>query len=146
MKVNFFDQPTIYVSHPIRGSNNDFDGNCRKANAAAEKLNRVFPEVNWYVPSEHDLVLQILWRDKIITEDNILTADLEILRNCHGWCFLHWDESSGSMLEWNQAKKVGLTSDKEDWIVADISKASYSYLRRRFTDLVEAAKERYRRS
>lgn len=145
MKSKYFTKPTIYVSHPIRGTNNDVKGNCKRANAAAARLRRVFPEVDFYVPSEHDLALQILWNEKMVTVEDIMYADLEILRNCDGWMYYHFDDSRGCEEEWALAERLGLTVSKVDWINFDIERASYGYLREKLTDLVEDVKERFRR-
>jgi len=144
-----FDRPTIYLSHPIRGSNGDIKGNCKKALAAARKLERLFPEVDFYCPAAGDLTLQILSESGRLSIDDIMFADLTILRACHGWAYLHFDESAGSMIEWEEAVKIGLTQGRLDWVPLnggpiDFEDVSYDYIRDRFTPIVEFAVERFR--
>jgi hypothetical protein len=138
------------MSHPIRGTNNDFDGNCKKAVAAAKRLRNVFPEVDFYVPAEHDLVVQWLYFNKKVSEKNVLDADLHILRHCHGWFFYKFDESSGGNIEEKEAIKLGYCPNPHSSIgyqtifTFQIEKANYDYLRKAFGPVVEAAKKRFR--
>lgn len=140
-----FDKCTIYYSHPIRGSNNDFEGNCKKAVAAAKRLRNVFPEVDFYVPAEHDLAMQWLYFKKKVSENDILAADLHILQHCDGWFFYKFDESKGGTIEQDAAIELGFCDEYDCIFIMDIEKASYSYLRKAFGPLVEAAKRRFRR-
>lgn len=146
-----FDKPTVYVSHPILGTNGDMVGNCKKATKAFQKVRKIFPEINWYVPSESDLVLQILYNAKILTVDEIIFADLKILRNCDGWCMYHFDESKGCERERDEAIICGLThrpdgyNDYNDDVFYDISKANYNKIRKTFIPIVERTIEHFRR-
>lgn len=143
----YFSKPTIYVSTPIRGTNNDMIGNCKKAIAGIVKLRPLFPEIYFYVPAEHDELIQILYNNKQLTEKQILDADLELLRGCHGWFFYHFDESRGSEIERAEACKMKLvTGIKLTDIQFDLSKASYTVLRKRFQPIVESAIRRFRRN
>ncbi len=140
MKIKFT-RPTIYVSHPIRGSNGDIEGNCKKAAAAARRLRRVFPEVDFYVPAEHDLTLQVLTADDRLTIDDIMYADLKILDASHGWMSYHFDNSKGSDIEQKEAERIDLPRFT---VTYDIERASYDKLRKDFAPLVAATVERYR--
>lgn len=140
----YFNRPTIYVSTPIRGTNDDMIGNCKKAIAGIVKLRPLFPEIYFYVPAEHDELIQILYNNKQLTEKQILDADLELLRGCHGWFFYHFDESKGSEIERKEAIRVGLIEGAENDIVFDISKANYTVLRKRFNPIVDTAIRRFR--
>jgi len=140
MKI-VFDRPTIYMSHPIRGSNDDLEGNTRRAVKASERLKGLFPEVNLYCPGEHDLSLQVLWNNGTLTVEQIMEADLEILSACHGWLFYYFDESSGSMIEAKRAYELDLPRTV---IVSDIAKLSTPRLRLMLTPFVIETIERFR--
>jgi len=144
-----FSNCTLYMSHPIRGSNNDFEGNCKKAVAATKRLRNVFPEIDLYVPAEHDLVVQWLYFNKKVSEDDILAADLYILRHCSGWIWYKFDESKGSVVELEEAMKLGYWenphSSFQTVFTFDIEKANYDYLRKAFGPVIEAAKRRFRK-
>jgi hypothetical protein len=131
------------MSHPIRGTTGDIEGNCKKAAAAARRLRHVFPEVDFYVPAEHDLTLQILTAEHKLSIDDILFADLQILTACSGYMFYHFQESAGSTLEWQKAQDLEL-GHCFDTVNYSIEKASYSLLRKDFTGLVETAIQRFR--
>lgn len=152
MKIKF-NKSTVYLSHPIRGSNGDIQGNCKKAAAAARRLRKTFPEVNWYCPAEHDLVLQILTADKNLSIDDVMYADLQVLTASHGWCFYEFDKSQGSEMEAKVACDLELddffiVGDKiipgKNRIIYDIEKASYALLRKDFGPIVEQAIRRFR--
>jgi len=108
-----FERPTIYVSHPIRGTSGDMKKNCDKALESAEILRDLYPHVNWYIPAEHDLELQILYTERGLTEEDILYADCRVLENCDGWCWLKWEDSHGSFVELQHAQKCGLNRVQE---------------------------------
>lgn len=143
MKVKF-SRPTIYMSHPIRGEDGNIEENCKKASAAARRLRRCFPEVDFYVPAEHDLTLQILYDAEILTVDEIMMADLKILAACHGWMYYKHQESAGSEIEMKKAQDIGLTEWVNPWkdvFIYDIEKLSFEKLRTDFSDVVRRAKE-----
>jgi len=140
-----FDKPTIYVSHPIRGTSGDIQGNCRKALACKRKLEKVFPEVDFYVPAAGDLTLQILSHHKLISIDDIMFADLQILRACHGYIWLKWEDSVGSSIELEAAQRENLTVGMEDVIRDDLSKANFGSIRKRLIPVVDQAVEKFRR-
>ena len=133
-------------SHPILGTNGDMVGNCKKATKAFQKVRKLFPEVDFYVPSESDRVLQILYNAKKLSVDEIIWADLEILRNCNGWCMYHFDDSKGCEKEREEAIRCGLAHyyDYTDDIFYDISKANYNKVRTTFISIVQRAVEHYR--
>src|SRR3990167_8582477 len=143
MKIKF-NRPTVYLSHPIRGSNDDIEGNCKKAAAAARRLRRVFPEVDFYVPAEHDLTMQSLVIDGRISIEDVLFADLEILVACHGYMYYMFDKSVGSEIEYATATTTGLTGDWPVVFQYDIEKVSYPKLRKDFTSLITATIEKFK--
>jgi len=137
------EKPLIYISHAILGVSGDMEGNCKKAHKAAERLRKVFPEVNFFVPGENDWVLQILYSRKRLSVKDILDADFEILKQCNGWCFLKWEESSGSLKEKIIAVERNLVvpgAIVED----DASKMSFARIRKRFSKIVEYAVQNYK--
>lgn len=141
----YFNKPTIYVSHAILGTNKDMEGNCAKAIKAIKKLRRLFPEVNFYLPADSDLVLQILYKAKKLSVKNILWADLEILRNCNQWFYYRFDESKGSETERTEAIKCGFVEGEEHDIRYNIGKANYTLIRQTFEPIVYKAIKNFRR-
>jgi len=139
-----FNKPAVYVSHPIRGTNGDMEGNCRKALIVMRKLRRLFPEIKWYVPAESDIILQVLCKAKRISESDILWGDLKILRDCNGWVFFKWDKSRGGEIEREEAARCGIVYDGSI-IVDDASRMHYTTLRRRMLPIVEETIAHYRR-
>jgi hypothetical protein len=143
LKSMFKKKPVIYMSHPVKGSNNDIQGNCEKAAAAARRLRRVFPEVEFYCPAESDLTLQLLTENGKIDIDAIMEVDLQILAACHGYMFYHFDESKGSNIEWDEAERLGIAGHP-DTFEYNIEKSSYKILRKDFGPLVEDTVRRFR--
>lgn len=141
-----FNRPTIYVSHPIRGTSGNMKLNCQKAITSWKKMQAIFPEVDFYLPASGDLMPQVLWNNGHVSTEAILESDLEILRACHGYVYLKYEDSEGSNCELAEAQKLGLTVGNEDVIRDDLGRANYGQVRRRLMDVVEAAVERYRRS
>lgn len=110
-------------------------------------MRRVFPEVDFYVPAEHDLTLQILTADERLTVDDVMYADLQILAACHGWMYYAFEHSVGSELEFEEASQLGLTDGLIcDRFFYDIEKLSYPKIRKDFSGLVERTLERFRNS
>lgn len=131
-------------SHAIRGTNNDMLGNCKHAIAGMRKVQKLFPEVDFYIPAVGDLALQILYKKGVLKEKDILDADLEILHNCHGYMFYHFDDSSGGEIERAEAIKVGMIEDHEHDIYFDLSKASYLVIRKSISPIVIETIKRFR--
>jgi hypothetical protein len=149
MKIEF-PKPTLYVSHSIRGDGTKtMEENCKYACRVADKIERVFPEISLYVPARSDLSLQVLWNAKKISVDDIMYADLKILRACHGWMWVYTGDSKGCIQEWSVAVKNGLTKDSHlatrEIIQTELLKANFSEVRRLISPIVEAAKSRFRK-
>lgn len=143
-----FKRPTIYFSHPIRGSNNNIKENCERAKRAAAKLRRTFPEIDIYCPAEGDLTLQILTSNNKLEIDDVMFADLTILKACHEWFCYNFDVSKGASIEGNGALSVFMYNNGEytsRWITENIEKASYAVLRKIFGPIVTSAQRRFRR-
>jgi len=106
---------TAYFSHPIRGkkgkdaTDEELEVNCRKAIKAALWIRENVPEVDLYVPAEHEDFVHISYKDKYLTEKQILEIDCKILekKDFHivyevdGWL------GGGIAVEIAHAKRVG---------------------------------------
>jgi len=136
---NYFNKPTIYVSTPIRGTNDDMIGNCQIALKGVLKLRRLYPDIYFYLPAEHDELIQILYNNGKLTEEEILDGDLELLRGCNGWFFYHFDESRGSEIERTEAQRIGLVDEGQHDVRYDLAKASYPAIRKTFNPIIESA-------
>lgn len=144
MIENYFHRPTIYVSHAIAGTTGNEEENCERAIAGVRKLRRLFPEVNWYLPAGVELPLKVLRLGKKISVEDVLWADFKILRACHGWFFYRFEESSGSERERKVAISANLVEGEEHDVRYDISKASYTAIRKTFSPIVHKTIRRYR--
>lgn len=76
-----------YVSHRI--SNNGTDGdesqqtNCEKAIEFCKQLRGIFPNIDFYLPAEHEDFVGRSYKKGILTIDQILDIDCEILQTCN---------------------------------------------------------------
>lgn len=77
---------TAYLSHPIRGKKGgdatieDIKLNCKKAIEFANRLRKDIPELDLYVPAEHELPpVGYILRKGYMTVDQILDVDCEVL-------------------------------------------------------------------
>lgn len=77
---------TAYFSHAIRGkkgkaaTEKDMKKNCDAAMEAVEWLRSNIPELELYVPAEHEDFVLICYEDKYLTEEQILEVDCKILQ------------------------------------------------------------------
>ncbi len=140
----YFSKPTIYVSHAILGTTGNMQQNCRIAQAGVRKLRILFPEVDWYLPADSDLVLQILFKAKKLSVSNILWADFEILKECSGWFYYRFEESSGSEDERQIAISAGLVKGEEYDVRYNLAKANYNKIRKTFLPIVNETIKRFR--
>ena len=140
------DKPRIYLSHSIRGNGSrPIEENCERAIKVGHKIIKCFPEIDLFVPGEHDLALQLLWKAGKVKEEDILWADLEILRHSNNWCWWYTCPSRGCQIEADEAEKIGLVDDQyENIIYTDLTKSSYADIRRIFNPIVSTAIERFR--
>jgi len=78
-----------YVSHSIRGkhgnkaTNKQMEENNKKAIDFGELLNKEFPNIDFYVPAEHDELVLIAYRKGYMTEKQILDVDCDIISRCN---------------------------------------------------------------
>lgn len=79
------DKVIAYFSHSIRGkkgaaaTKEDMDANCMGAKRVASWLCEMVPDLELYVPAEHEDFVQIAYLEKILTEKQILDVDCKIL-------------------------------------------------------------------
>ena len=102
-------KPRIYVSHSIRGkfgkdaTREQMAENCRKAIRFGKYLKECFPEVDWYVPADHDEFVAIAYKKNYLTERQILDVDCTLIKdeNCKGVMFYMPDDylSGGMTIE-----------------------------------------------
>jgi nucleoside 2-deoxyribosyltransferase len=77
---------SAYMSHSIRGAaGNDATDeqmreNCKRASEFAAQFRELFPMVDLYVPGENDEFVQKAYRMGILTEEQILRVDCELIR------------------------------------------------------------------
>ena len=76
-----------YMSHSIRGkmgkeaTDEYMAENNRKAIAFGEELRREFPNIDFYVPGDHDEFVCIAYREAYLNEKQILHVDCEIINS-----------------------------------------------------------------
>ena len=76
----------VYVSHSIRGklgvnaTSESMAENSKLACEAVLLMRLVIPEIDFYVPGEHDEVISLLYQDGRLKEEDILWADCEIIK------------------------------------------------------------------
>lgn len=139
-----YNKPTIYVSHPIRPNElYSREENLNIAESCANKLRSLFPEINFYFPSEGEPIFQAVKEAKLLTEEELIDViDLRILRQCDAHLCLLWSSSKGCTKERNCAVANDIPSITVPWL---INKASYTQVRKSLTPIVEEAVRRFRR-
>ena len=118
---------SIYVSHSIRGikgsaaTREDMDANNQKAVNFGTKLKQAFPDIDFYIPAEHDEFVLVAYERHYISESNILNVDCTIINTRD--MVLAWlpDQfiSNGMMIELIHASATG----KSCAVVRDIEEA-----------------------
>ncbi len=77
-----------YISHSIRGkfgaaaTEAQMQANNQKAIKFGKLLAKEFPNIDFYVPGEHDEFVLIAYRWGVLTEKQILDIDCEIVSRC----------------------------------------------------------------
>lgn len=104
---------TAYLSHMIRGieGHSSFGANCEEAIIMANILRQQIPNLEIYVPAEHDEFVSIAYHDGILTEKQILDIDCKILdKRNFVIVFTHGTKklSNGMETEVNYADAVGM--------------------------------------
>ena len=132
---------TAYFSHSIRGkkgkeaTDEDMERNCKVAMEVAAWIREVIPSIELYVPAEHEDFVVIAYRDKLLTEKQILDIDCKILgkRDFHivhevdGWL------GGGIGVEIDAAKKYS----KAIFFVSELNEVTAVLLRQMVKDVLE---------
>jgi len=103
----------IYVSHSIRGKFNvnatdeQMEENNRIARNFGKLLKLNFPEIDWYIPADHDEFVKIAYLKGCMKEKQILDVDCEIISKCQGLLVFQPDGyiSRGMEIEIEYAKE-----------------------------------------
>jgi len=127
-------QRRVYLSHPIRGRLGlDADEktileNCNKAIVAGTIISCCVPEIDLYIPAQHDEFIQIAYDKGFLTETEILDVDCTIISKCDLLLVYDWQGyvSRGMMREMEYARKHGIPivtfSDVTDAVIDAIKK------------------------
>ena len=105
-----------YLSHPIRGLKNDnatqedIDKNNDKAKFFGDILRLAFPNLDLHIPAEMESFVGRAYKLGIITEQQILTVDCNIIEDCDLVIFYDHQRgfSNGMKREKNYAKSNGI--------------------------------------
>lgn len=79
-----------YLSHSIRGkygkdaTPTQMKENCDRVLEMARELRENAPRAEFYIPAEHEDFVNIAYRDKYLTEKQVLEIDCKIIDNCDG--------------------------------------------------------------
>ena len=116
----------IYCSHIIRGpkgnkaTQEEIDFNIHTFKKIGEQLRAYFldwekmdnyPPIELYVPADHDEFVQIAYKNKYITEEQILDVDCKIIDTCNlviSWGHPKETGSGGMKIEWDYACRNGI--------------------------------------
>jgi len=107
---------TAYFSHAIRGRKGlnataeEMDNNCAIATAVCNWIRQHIPELELYVPAEHEEFIQIAYLKKWLSEKQILEIDCEILERRDLLIVLEIDgwHGGGISVEIEHAEKRGI--------------------------------------
>ena len=79
---------TGYLMAPVRGKsgNNatieEMDANIAEALRVGDWLREKFPEVEWIIPHEHEVIVRQLWQDGYITSEQIVSSCAKLAARC----------------------------------------------------------------
>ena len=116
----------IYVSHPIRGKSGtpeEILTNVQIAREWGKKLRTTYPDINWYIPADHDEVVQELLRLGEVNIYGVMRADYAIIDRCDGLVAIPWCESAGvkDELLFADEQWIPIFRAKEDFDVQDLA-------------------------
>jgi len=102
----------VYCSHYVRGpkgpkaTDGDMRLNCKRAVEHGLKLEATFSGVGFYVPGAVDEPIAIAYKEKYLTEQQILEIDCRVISTCQAVLLLIWGEhlSRGMQIEVDYAK------------------------------------------
>jgi hypothetical protein len=87
----------VYVSHTIRGVNGvdateeEMENNCLLAKAQMVSMRERCPGVDFYVPAEHEDFVHIAHQTGLLSEEQVLAVDCDIIDTCDCVLFLNTD-------------------------------------------------------
>lgn len=137
---------SAYFSHSIRGkkgkdaTKEDMERNCTAAIKVATWIRENIPEIELYVPAEHEDFVLICYEEKYLTEEQILAVDCKILARCDfhivhevgGWL------GGGIAVEIIAAKKY----DKPIFYISDLYETTAILLRQMVKDVLKMKERR----
>jgi len=132
---------SAYFSHSIRGragkdaSDDIVERNCKLAEGVAAWIREVAPEIELYVPAEHEDFVHICWKQEYLTEEQILEIDCKILERQDFQIVYEVDNwlGGGIGVEIAHAKKCG----KLIFYIASLDEATAAALRVIVRDLLK---------
>jgi hypothetical protein len=97
----------IYISHSIRGkwgntaTKEQMAVNCKRANLFAKGLRKELPDLYVHLPADFEEWVGMAWACEIISEEQILRVDCEIISTCNGMIVFAPDDhiSKGMQIE-----------------------------------------------
>ena len=106
----------VYIAHSIRGiagakaTYEIMEANDQKAIEFVRSLEVAFPNVDFYCPAEHDEFVLNAWEKGLISENDILDVDCQILSKRHILLVYAYDQyiSNGMLREIKHAQLLGI--------------------------------------
>jgi len=109
----------VYLSHSIRGvkgsaaTQTDMKNNCDRIKEIANMIReQITPDVEIYVPAEHEDFVGISFRDEYLSEKSILEIDCKIIRETCDAVIVNVPEGDelqgGRLVEHNYAVEKGI--------------------------------------
>lgn len=102
----------VYLSHSIRGvkaadaTQEDMDANCERIKLVAMTLRyELGANVEIYVPAENEEFVGIAWREKMLTEEQILDVDCKII-DARDMVICNVEEAKGDVLQGGRLTEV----------------------------------------
>lgn len=106
----------FYLSHSIRGAKGatatplQMEANCNKVLLVAAEIQRAVPMVDLYVPADHEDFVYVAFKDKYLTEQQILEIDCKIIDTRDGiivYCPPDDPMCGGRTIEYEHALATG---------------------------------------
>jgi len=125
-------QIRAYFSHAIRGrlgldaDEKTIRMNCDIAISAGKIIGRHIPNLELYVPGEHDEFVQLAYKKGYITETEILDVDCSIIDRCDILLVYDWEHhiSRGMSKEINHAREqsipIFIFSELNDTVIENL--------------------------
>lgn len=137
---------TAYFSHSIRGkkgkdaTDEDMERNCNTAMRVATWIRESISGIDLYIPAEHEDFVAIAYKDKYLTEKQILEIDCKILKRQDFHIVYEVDEwlGGGIEVEINAAKKYR----KPIFYVSELDEVTVVLLRQMIKDVLEMKERR----